>query len=85
MKRLIIGTIGLALLTVFLTVLGGAASAQQNPDDEPMKMEQKRKQKEAEEIDKRYQSTLQKTRGSSPAAPVDPWSNMRGDDSKTKR
>ena len=82
MKKALICAIGIA----FLTVVSGAAFAQeQKQDDDPIVMEQKRKQKEAEEIDKRYKSTLEKTRGSAPAAPMDPWSNMRGDDSKTKR
>jgi uncharacterized protein YxeA len=80
MKKALICAVGVA----FLMVVSGAAFAQQNTDDDPIKMEQKRKKQEAEDVDKRYQSTLQRTRGSTPA-PVDPWSNMRGDDSKTKR
>jgi len=83
MKRVIAATVGLA----FLTALCGAAFAQQDQDkDDPLVIEQKEKKKTAEEVDKRYKATLDRTRSNTPAAAVDPWSNMRGsDDSKTKR
>ena len=82
MKRLIAATVGVA----FLTALIGAASAQPSNEDDPIIMEQKEKKKEAEELDKRYKSTLEKTRKDTPAERIDPWSNMRGaNDPKAKR
>ena len=76
MKRMIAATVGLA----FLTALSGAAFAQPSNEDDPIMLDVKRKQKDQEEVDKRYKSTLQQTRGGAPAAPIDPWSNMRGAD-----
>lgn len=72
--------------TVVLAALTGIAFAQGSKDDDPIIMEQKQKKKDAEEIDKNYKSTLDKTRKDTAATRTDPWSNMRGaDDSKTKR
>lgn len=82
MKKLIVATVGVA----FLIAASGMAFAQQDQDDDPIVAEQKQKKKDAEEVDKRYKSTLEKTRSGTPAAPLDPWSNMRGsDNSKQKR
>lgn len=82
MKRMIAATVGLA----FLTVLTGVAFAQELKEDDPIIIEQKEKRKEAEDTDKRYKATLQKTRKDTPAERIDPWSNMRGaDDSKARR
>jgi hypothetical protein len=79
MKRLIAATVALAFLT-------GPVFAQESKDDDPIIMDQKQKKKDAEEIDKRYKSTLDKTRQETTAVKTDPWSNMRGaDDSKAKR
>jgi hypothetical protein len=80
MKRVIAATIGLA----FLTALSGAAFAQPANEDDPIVMDKKQKKKDAEEIDKRYKATLEKTRNDA-AGRLDPWSNMRGSDSNTKR
>ena len=78
MKRLIVATVALAFLT-------GPVFAQASKDDDPIIMDQKQKKKDAEEIDKRYKSTLDKTRQETTAVKTDPWSNMRGaDDSKAK-
>ncbi len=81
MKRLGIGAILLAMLA------GPAFAQQQSADDkDPAALEREDKQKEAEAIDKRYKSTLDKTRQNATTNRADPWSNMRGaDDSKTKR
>jgi len=79
MKRLTIGAILLAMLA-------GPAFAQQEKADDPAAIERAQQQKDREEIDKRYKSTLEKTRQEVPVTRSDPWSNMRGpDDSKTKR
>ena len=79
MKRIIAATVVLASLT-------GSGFAQQQKDDDPIMLEQKQKKLEAEAVDKRYKSTLDKTRQGTTATRVDPWSNIRGvDDSKTKR
>ncbi len=82
MKRIVAVTIGLA----FLTVLTGSAFAQPANEDDPIIQEQKRKKKDAEEIDKRYKSTLDQTSKDGPSGRIDPWANMRNaDGSKTKR
>lgn len=70
--------------------LAGPAFAQKAPDQTPMQIEEKQKQRDAAEIDQQYKSTLKRTRsgGGTAAAPAadDPWSNMRGSgDSKPKR
>ncbi len=79
MKRIIAATVVLASLT-------GPGFAQQEKDDDPIMLEQKQKKLEAEAVDKRYKSTLDKTRQNTTATRADPWSNLRGaDDSKTKR
>ncbi len=79
MKRIIAATVVLVSLT-------GGVFAQASNDDDPIIMEQKQKKLDAEAIDKRYKSTLDKTRQGTTATRVDPWSNIRGaDDSKTKR
>ena len=80
MKRIIAATVVLASLT------GPGFAQQQQKDDDPAVMEQKQKKLEAESVDKRYKSTLDKTRQDTTATRVDPWSNIRGaDDSKAKR
>ncbi len=81
MRMIIAATIGLA----FLAGCIGSAFAQPAKDDDPIVMEQKQKQKDREEIDKRYKATLDQTRGNAPAVRTDPWANIRSDDSKTKR
>jgi len=79
MKRLIAATVVLASLP-------GFAFAQGKKDDSPMSIEEQQKKKDAAEIDKRYKSTLDKTRQETTAVKTDPWSNMRGaDDAKAKR
>ena len=79
MKRIIAATAVLAALT-------GGGYAQNSNEDDPVMLEQKQKKLEAEAVDKRYKSTLDKTRQNTTATRVDPWSNIRGaDDSKTKR
>ena len=78
MKKLIAATVVLAFLT-------GPVFAQASKGDDPIILDQKQKKKDAEEIDKRYKSTLDKTRQETTAVKSDPWSNMRGaDDSKAK-
>lgn len=79
MKRIIAATVVLASLT-------GGVFAQASKDDDPIIMEQKQKKLDAEAVDKKYRSTLDKTRQDTPTTRADPWSNMRGaNDSKTKR
>ena len=77
----------LAISAVLLGILAGPAYAQNSKgDDAPIMLDEKAKKKDAEAIDKRYQSALEKTRKQSTEPRADPWSNMRGaDDSKTKR
>lgn len=73
---------------VLAASLAGPASAQKAPDQTPMQMDEKQKQRDAAEIDQQYKSTLKRTRSGTAATPAadDPWSNMRGSgDSKPKR
>lgn len=81
MKRLGIGAILLAMLA------GPAFAQQQSKDNkDPMVLDQEQKLKEREEIDKRYKSTLEKTRQETTTTRADPWSNMRGaNEPKAKR
>jgi hypothetical protein len=81
MKRLGIGAILLAMLA------GPAFAQQPSMDDkDPAAQDRAQKLKDRDEIDKRYKSTLEKTRQETAPVRTDPWSNMRGaDDSKTKR
>ena len=80
MKRLIAATLMLAFLT-------GPVFAQASRDDDPIIMQDKQRAKDAEDVDKQYKKTLDKTRRATEATSrTDPWSNMRGtDDSKPKR
>ena len=77
----------LAISAVLLGILAGPAYAQNSKgDDAPIMLDEKSKRQDAEAIDKRYKSTLDKTRKDTVETRSDPWSNMRGaDDSKTKR
>ena len=71
---------------VLLVAFAGPVFAQPSQEDDPIIMEQKQKKKEADELDKRYKSTLKNTDQTVAPARSDPWQNMRGaDDSKTKR
>ncbi len=82
MKRLIAATVLLAVSTSLV----GVAFAQASKEDDPIIVEEKLKQKDADAIDKQYKSTLTRTRETTSAGRLDPWSNMRGtDDSKAKR
>jgi hypothetical protein len=71
---------------ILLAAVAGPVFAQQSPEEDPVVMEQKRKKKEADELDKRYKSTLKNTDQGAAPVRADPWQNMRGaDDSKAKR
>jgi hypothetical protein len=80
MKRLLAATLALAFFT-------GPVFAQPARDDDPVILKDKAKTRDAEDIDRQYKSTLDKTRKTTQETTrTDPWSNMRGgDDSKAKR
>lgn len=79
MKRLIAATLVFAVFT-------GPVFAQQSRDDDPVIMQDKKKQKDAADIDKQYKSTLDNTRQTTTEPRTDPWQDMRGTDaSKPKR
>jgi predicted kinase len=74
--------------TLLSGCFAGVARAQaQEKQLTPMQLEDQEKRKDADSIDKQYKTTLQRTRRSTAAAPVDdPWSNMRGTpETKPKR
>jgi hypothetical protein len=76
MKRI---TIGLVLLAFLAGPLHAQGKKDKKDEDNELLRQYQQRQKENAEIDKRYQKTLQQTRGAD-AAPVkvDPWANMRG-------
>ena len=80
MKRLIVATLLLVPMTA-------PAFAQASRDDDPIIMQDKNRKKEAEEVDKQYTRTLDKTSKPTTGVRADPWSNMRGpaDDPKTTK
>ena len=83
MRSLIVG----AATAGFLAgCLAGLAYAQKAPEKTPMQMDDEIKRKDAEAVDLKYKSTLQKTNRDVVETRTDPWQNMRGaDESKAKR
>ena len=74
--------LGLALLAGFLAA---PAYAQLKPDN-ALSAEERIAKSAADEVDRQYKNTLNKTRKENTEVRVDPWSNMRGTDgSKPKR
>jgi hypothetical protein len=67
------------LSAVALAILSGPAFAQQSRDDDPIMIQERDKQQQAQSLDKQYKRTLDQTRKESDT-PVrtDPWANMRG-------
>ena len=78
MKKTIAVCLGLSVLAAWSL----PSFAQQSQDDDPIIMDKKQKDKDREELDKRYKATLQKTRKDGPVERVDPWANMRSNDQK---
>jgi hypothetical protein len=64
---------------IVLGLLGGPVSAQKSRDDDPIMVQERDKQQQAQALDKQYKRTLDQTRkeGSAPVR-SDPWANMRG-------
>jgi hypothetical protein len=69
----------IAASAIVLGLLGGPVFAQASRPDDPIMIQEKDKQQQAEALDKQYKRTLDRTRKES-EAPVrsDPWANMRG-------
>jgi len=61
-----------------LAVLSGPAFAQQSRPDDPIMIQERDKQQQAEALDKQYKRTLDQTRKESDTPRTDPWANMRG-------
>ena len=72
MKKIVAGAIVLGLL-------GGPVFAQNSRTDDPIMIQERNKQQQAEALDKQYKRTLDQTRKEGDA-PVrsDPWAKMRG-------
>jgi len=72
------------LSAVALVILSGPAFAQKSRDDDPIMIQERDKQQQAQALDKQYKRTLDQTRKESDArVRTDPWANMRGqNDSK---
>jgi hypothetical protein len=68
---------------VALAILSGPALAQAR-DDDPIVIQERDKQKQAESLDRQYKRTLDQTRkGNDAPVRSDPWAKMRGqNDSK---
>jgi hypothetical protein len=64
---------------IVLGLLGGPVLAQKSRDDDPIMVQERDKQQQAQALDKQYKRTLDQTRkeGSAPVR-SDPWANMRG-------
>lgn len=64
---------------IVLGLLGGPVFAQKSRDDDPIMVQERDKQQQAQALDKQYKRTLDHTRkeGSAPVR-SDPWANMRG-------
>jgi hypothetical protein len=77
----------LRALIVGAVLTGCLASPVYAQKKTPMQLIDEQKKKDAEEADKQYKSTMERTRKDAVETRAsDPWQNMRGaDDSKTKR
>jgi uncharacterized protein YxeA len=87
MRKITLSLLSLAFMAVVVAgfVAGLAAPAYAEDKENPYIKTRETIKKENEAIDKQYQKTLNATKGAAPAsAKVDPWSNMRTGDSKTK-
>jgi hypothetical protein len=64
---------------IVLGLLGGPVFAQNSRADDPIMIQERNKQQQAEALDKQYKRTLDQTRKEGDA-PVrsDPWAKMRG-------
>ena len=69
--------------TILAVCVAGPSYAQgraaKGPDATPMQLDDQAKQRDRDNIDKQYRSTLQKTRGQPAAGADDPWANIRND------
>jgi hypothetical protein len=64
---------------IAVAILSGPAFAQGSRPDDPIMIQERDKQQQAEALDKQYKRTLDQTRKENGPAPrSDPWSNMRG-------
>jgi hypothetical protein len=67
------------LSAVALVILSGPAFAQKSRDDDPIMIQERDKQQQAQALDKQYKRTLDQTRKETDARTrTDPWANMRG-------
>ncbi len=74
-----------AAVSILLLLAGPGIAFAQTISDDPAVLDRQQHKKDAEELDKRYNSTLKSTDQGQTAARVDPWQNMRGpNDPKTK-
>ena len=71
---------------IVLGLLAGPVIAQKSRADDPIMIQERDKQEQAEALDKQYKRTLDQTRKEGDA-PVrsDPWANMRGGPNDGKR
>jgi len=71
---------------IVLGLLAGPVFAQKSRADDPIMIQERDKQEQAEALDKQYKRTLDQTRKEGDA-PVrsDPWANMRGPKNDGKR
>ena len=71
---------------VLLAAVAGPVFAEDKIPDDPAVLDRLQKKKDAEALDKQYNSTLKNTNQATTPVRADPWQNMHGaDDSKTKR
>ena len=62
---------------IVLGLLGGPVFAQKSRDDDPIMVQERDKQQQAQALDKQYKRTMERNRKEGDATRTDPWSNMR--------
>jgi len=70
MRKLVASAVALAILTL--------PAFAQKKEDEPLEIIERDKQKQAEELDKKYKRMMERNRKDADAPKTDPWATMRG-------
>ncbi len=84
MKRLMIAAALLCGFGAIMVTMIEPAFAQRKPES-VLTDDEKVKRREADAVDRQYQSAIERTRKDGAAAQVDPWSNLRGASTDKKK
>jgi hypothetical protein len=83
MKKITLSSLSFVFVAAFLVTVAAPAYAEDK--ENPYVRTREMIKKDDEAIDKEYKKTLNATKGAAPAAAkVDPWTNMRTGDPKSK-